>query len=423
MLRPRTCFLRLALASVLAVFLMATRIAAGENWPQFRGPSGTGHTDEKNLPVEWNADSITWKANLKGRGQSSPVVWGQRVFVTTATGDAGGVDRWVVCLDLKSGKQLWEVKASTTPGESLHKLNTWASPTCATDGERVMAFFGDGGLHCFSVEGEKLWSRDLGKFSGGWGTGASPIILGDLVIQNCDAEGAAYLLAVNKNTGEDVWRTPRRDTPTGGWSTPLPVDVDGRQELVLNGEFGVQGYDPTSGKDLWSCKSFNGRGTPMPVPAFGRLLVVNGKPGDMYAVRPGGQGDVTKTHMDWHARRTGGRDLGSPIVVGQWCLVVSMKGVGTLYHARDGKTAWTERLDGNFTSSPIATDKLVYVQSEEGQTLVIKPGAKFEIVARNKLGNPADEIFRASPAAVNGQLLLRSDRAVYCIGRPTAEAG
>lgn len=296
-------------------------------------------------------------------------------------------------------------------------MNMFASPTCATDGDVVVAFFGRGGLHCYDMDGKKAWSVDLGSFDGTWGTGASPVIVGDLVIQNCDASGVSSLVAFNKKSGAEQWRTERPDTPRGGWSTPLLIDTGERKELVLNGEFGIQAYDPATGKDLWFCKSFNGRGTPTPVYAHGLLYVVNGKPGDVYSVRPGGSGDVTKTRMVWHTPRTGGRDLPSPIVVGESLFVVNLQpGIGTIYDAMKGTQLTRSRLEGKFSASPIASDGLIYVLSESGETIVIRP-KDLEILARNSVGSSQDEVFRSSLAVSDGQIFCRSDRVLYCIGK------
>ena len=399
--------------------LLASALSAraDTNWPRFRGPLGTGHSTGGSLPTKWDAKSITWKVKLPGRGQSSPSIWGDRIFLTSASKTAAGaIERNVFCVDRTSGKILWKDTASSGPAERLHKMNMWATATCATDGECVLAFFGDGGMHCYTVEGKKVWSRELGKFAGAWGTAASPIILGDMVVQNCDAEGKSYLLAVDKKTGQDIWRTERRNLPKGGWSTPILIDTGRRKELVLNGEFGVQGYNPTTGEEYWFCKGFNGRGTPVPAVGHGLVFVVNGKPGDIYAVRPGGSGDVTKTRMAWHTKRGGGRDLPSPILVGDYVFTVSMSGIGACYDATSGKELWQERLGGKFSASPIVAGGLVYAQTEAGETLVIKPGKSYQLVARNSLGD-VDDVFRASPAASDGQLFLRSGNTLYCIGK------
>ena len=245
---------------LFATIAMAAEPTGTENWPRFRGPLGTGESAATGLPTQWN--SPVWQVDLPVRGHSSPVVWGERIFLTGWTGEGDSVARHIVCLDRKSGQLLWNEQVASGGGEQLHKMNSWATPSCVTDGERVVAFFGSGGLHCYSSDGKPMWSRQLGDFPGSWGVGASPIIVDDMVIQNCDAQGDSYLLAVDKATGAEVWRTPRREKPRGGWSTPIVIDTDSGRELVLNGEFGVEAYEPKSGRALWFCKGFNGRGTP-----------------------------------------------------------------------------------------------------------------------------------------------------------------
>jgi outer membrane protein assembly factor BamB len=395
-----------------------------DNWPRWRGPDGTGHTAETGIPVKWDAQAVVWKTPLKGQGQSSPIVWGERIFLTTAL--EKGRQRVVFCVDRRDGKVLWEQVAWKGEPEKSRPDNGWASATCCTDGERVVAFFGKGGLHCYDADGRHLWSRtDLGPFAGPWGTAASPVIVNDLVIQNCDAQKEAYLLAVNKQTGKTVWKTPRDMPQNGGWSTPVLVKVDGRQELVLNGETAVTGYDPASGKKLWWCKSFVGRGEPTPAPANGLVYVVSGLRGDMFAVRPGGSGDVTKTHMVWRAPRATGRDQPSPIVVGNCLLVSNMDGTVTGYDPAAGKELWKkERLSrsSRFYSSPIAAGGLVYYQNDAGETFVLKPGHKMELVAENSLG-VTDEVFRASLTPSEGQIFIRSDRTLYCIGQRKGAGG
>jgi outer membrane protein assembly factor BamB len=411
----RDCRFRHAV-SIGVWFLLALAAQGAEpTWPQWRGPDGNGHSanDSPGLPVEWDARAVVWKTPLKGKGQSSPILWGDRIFLTSALDS--GKKRLVLCVHRKDGAILWEKEAWSGTPEPSHPMNGWASATCATDGERVVAFFGKGGIHCYSVDGKPLWSRDLGPFPGPWGTSASPVIVGDLVIQNCDAQGEASLRALDKHTGKDVWTTPRTPPERGGWSTPVLVKVGDRQELVLNGEKAVTGYDPATGKQLWSCKSFAGRGEPTVAPGKGLVYVVNGIAGDVYAVKPGGTGDVTGTHMAWHTPRKGGRDQPSPILVGAYLLVANMAGITTCYEAASGKVLWTERLRGTYAAAPIAAGGLVYFLNESGETTVIEPGPKLKVVAQNAIGSN-DEVFRASLAPGAGVLFVRSDRALYCIG-------
>ena len=383
------------------------------NWPRFGGPEGNGRSVETTLPVMWNADAVAWKTPLKGAGQSSIVGWGDRLFVTS--GAPNGRTRWVFCLNRETGRILWEREVAVERPEVIHKMNTFASPSCVTDGERVIAFFGAGGLHCFDLDGQPQWSRDLGRFPGVWGVAASPIIEGDRVIQNCDAEGACSVVALNKKTGEPLWSTPRAEAERGGWSTPIVIEAGGRRELVLSGESGVNGYDPATGRELWFSRSPAGRGEPVPAFANGLLYVVCGLAGNTYALKPGGNGDVTTTRRVWEARRIGGRDQPGPAVVGDFVLIASMSGILTTYDATSGKIRFSERLGGAVAASPLIANGLVYFQMENGEVLVIKPGPSLEIVARNSLGSVREEIFRAALSPMHGRLYARSRSAVYCI--------
>lgn len=407
------------LASFILVAASSTRAQAETRWPRWRGPRGDGHSAETALPVTWDNDDVAWKVPLPGVGESSPIIWLDRIFLTAA--EEGGSRRSVLCLDRHDGRLVWKQTVNYSgPREELHKMNTFASPTCVTDGEVVVAFFGRAGLHAWSLDGKPLWSKDLGMFEGPWGVGASPVLVGDLVIQNGDSDRDAFLEAFDKQTGKSVWRVPRADHR--GWSTPVLLEVAGRKELILNGHEGVAAYDPATGQALWSCRGFNGRGEPTATPGEKLVYLVNGLPGDVYAVRPGGKGDVTSSHMAWHTPRKAGRDLPSPIVIGKHVMVVSLAGMAVCYDAENGHSLWQERLGGNFSASPIAAAGLAYFLSEDGSVVVVEPGPRLKQIARNQIAVEGDEVFRASLAPCEGQLFLRSDRALYCIGRHTEAA-
>lgn len=399
------------LPSIL-LFLSTSLIA--EEWTRFRGPAGTGVSQQKDVPTKWDASTLIWRIDLPGYGQSSPVHWDGKLFLTAATG--GGKHRHTLCIDKASGKLLWQQTVPSNSPEDVHKMNSHATPSCVTDGERVVSFFGPAGMHCYDLDGKKLWSRtDLGNFAGDWGIAGSPILLGDAIVQNCDSAGPSYLLAVDKKTGKTIWKTERNAKPKGGWSTPILIDTGARKELVLNGEFGVKGYDTGKGKELWFCKSFNGRGSPVPFYAHGLVYTVNGKPGDLYVVKPGGSGDVTKTRMAWHAKRKGGRDLPAPAVIGDQLLVTAMSGVTTAYDAKGGEAIWSDRIEGAFSGSPLIANGLYYIQNESGTTYVLRPGKALDVISQNPLPTKPDEIFRATLVPLGGQLFIRSSKALYCV--------
>lgn len=415
---------RLLFPTLAALFAFATiglstsGAQAEEPWTSWRGPHADGHSHETDLPVNWTPADVAWKAPLKGRGQSSPIFAGDRIFLTTGVND--GRERVILCLHRKDGRVLWEKTVWTGDPEPLHKMNTWASATCATDGERVYAFFGrGGGLFCYTVEGEKVWEKDLGRFESPWGAAASPVLASDLIIQNCDSDKDAYIIGIDKKTGAEVWRTPRETIR--GWSSPILLRVDDHDEIVVNGHFGPKGYDPATGKEIWYCKSFNGRGEPTVTPGpNGLLFVLNGLRGDAYALRRGGKGTITQSHMAWHTPRKTGRDLPSPIVVKNAMLAMEMNGgIVTAYNVDDGAEMWRERVSGNFSASPTAWRDLAFFVAESGETVAIDPVAASEtrIASRNTVGAADDEIFRAGVVPSEGQVFLRSDKALYCIGK------
>jgi outer membrane protein assembly factor BamB len=402
------------LPSILAICLSLCESAgAAESWSRFRGPAGTGHYSGPALPTKWGPENVLWRVEIKGEGHSSPCSWQQRIFLTSATDQAR--TRLVLALDSRDGRRLWEKTISCASPEKTHRLNSFATPTCATDGERIVAFFANAGIHCFNLDGKPLWSQSLGEFAGPWGIAASPVLVGDRVIQNCDAQGASFLAGLDAKTGKIVWRTPRTDKPMGGWSTPVTIRTGARTEVILNSQSGVDAYDPATGKPLWHCRGFGGRGEPAPDYAHGMLFVLNGNPGDVYAVRPGGSGEVSDTHRVWHTPRKRIRDVSSPIVVGKYLFAIDMKGLATTYDATSGAELWSQRIAGAFTASPVEASGLIYLNDEAGQTLVIRPGPKLDLLARNSLGDHSDELFRASLAPIDGRIYFRSSRALYCV--------
>lgn len=404
-------------AFILLAFVSAMpSLDAVEAWPQWRGPHGDGRVTDDTPPFTWSADTIAWKVSTPGLGQSSPVIWDDRIFLTSS--EKSGAERLIFALDRRDGKLVWKQTAWTGAPEPSHKMNGWASATCATDGERVYAFFGrGGGLFCYSRDGEKLWDLPLGEFPSPWGTAACPIVVGNLVLQNCDAESNAKLTGVDKLTGKIIWSTPRENQR--GWSTPLIVSFGGKTQAVLNGHSGTRCYDVDTGKELWFCPGFNGRGEPTITPDdAGIFFAVNGLAGDVYAIRNGGQGEVGKTHRLWHTPRKSGRDLPSPAIIGSHMLVMAMKGILTCYNTTTGAIEWEERVGGNYSASPVVADGKALFVAEDGEVIVIDPVATPHLVRRNTVNPAENEIFRASLAAHNGQWLLRSDRVLYCLGAP-----
>jgi outer membrane protein assembly factor BamB len=420
----------------------AKEITPAAYWPCWRGPSGQGYVTDTHVPLSWSeTQNLLWKTALPGEGNSTPVIWGERVFVTGAGN--GGRERYVVCLRTTDGKILWQQLAAqdTHPGKT-HDWNGYASPSCTTDGSRVYAFFGTPGLFCYDVEGQLLWHHRFGIFTSrperAWGTAASPFLYGDVVIQNCDNDGAdalpaghraeeaapAVLVALDKVTGKVRWTTPRDQGR--GFSTPVIIPTpQGQPELVLNSPRGVWAYDPQTGKELWHCnRPGEGQGQETsghfgePMPAFNHEIIfgASGRSGPFQAIRMGGVGDVTQTHVLWEVVRKGHRDVASPILWNDLLYVVDYKGILTCIDPKTGRTLYEERLGGQILASPVAVRGKLLFLLDSGVTVVVEPGRRFQVAGRNRLGSGGDRDFRASPAVADNRLFLRSPSTLYCVG-------
>ena len=443
MWRRLTCMASsLVLLSVCLVSARApeTRSVRGtdSHWAQWRGPSGQGYTDDARVPLTWSdKENLLWKTRLPGAGNSSPVVWSDRIFLTASSDN--GDERNVLCLRASDGKVLWDRLASKgVPSGNTHRWNGHASASCATDGKYVFAFFGTPGLFCYNFDGKLLWKHSFGVFTSkaGWGTAASPFLFEDLVIQNCDNDGAAglpkgtdkaaapmALVALEKATGKVRWRTPRNQGR--GFSTPRLVKTpSGRVDLVLNGPLGVWGYDPRSGKEVWHCDRTDPAdkarfGEPMPVADATTLYAPSGRPGPFQAIRLGGTGDITKTHLVWQVRRGRHRDVSSQLLWGGLLYAADSKGVLTCHDTKTGAVVFEKSFGVRKKSvaSPVAVSgKLLFVL-DDGETVVLEPGRTLKVVARNRLGDGKELDFNASPAVADGKLYLRSQSHLYCIGK------
>jgi outer membrane protein assembly factor BamB len=414
--------------------LTCTSIAAAD-WYQWRGPSGQGHVTDAKVPLVWSdTKNILWKTPLPGAGNSSPIIAGERLFLTAAS--KNGDERCVLCINTVDGKLLWQQTASkgVDPGRS-HAWNGYASASCATDGNHVFAFFGTPGLFCYDLEGKLIWKQSFGIFTtdSGWGTAASPFVFEDLVIQNCDNSGAAALpagakgqsaapmalIALNKQTGKEVWRAERNQGK--GWGTPLLIpSPKGRTELVLNGPHGVWAYEPRTGKEIWHCERHKGDekalfGEGMPVFDAEKMIILSGRPGPMLAVRLGGSGNVTKTNILWDVLRKTARDVGSPVLWKDLVYIGDRQGYLSAHDAKTGDMLFKERISSQcFSASPVAVQDKILFLAEDGLTLVLEPGREFKVVGKNQLTDGT--AFRASPAVVNGRMYIRSQSHLYCIG-------
>ena len=372
-------------------------LADAENWPQFRGWNGAGISEEKNLPIHWSAqDNVYWKAELPGPGHSSPCIWGDKIFLTAFRPEGGPPkisDEWVpepkgeliaLALSTRTGKVLWQRKIPVKI-EQVHVFNSPASPTPITDGKRVYFYFGSYGLLCYDLEGNKIWDLPLGPSGNDHGGSSSPILYKDSLIMNSDNDEDPFLLAIHKKTGKPKWRTSRSSFDRS-FATPMLWQVNGKTEVVVSGSYRVKGYDPDTGEEIWTCRGMTRWAVPIPVAAHGLLFATSGLGGNVFlAIQPGGRGDITDTHLAWQRAKT-------------------------------GQVAWQKRLPagGDYYASILAADGKIYTLSEEGKVCVLEAGSKFNLLSVNDVG----ERCMATPAISNGQIFIRSDETLYCIGKP-----
>ena len=394
---------------------------AEDHWPSFRGPTGQSLVFDERMPREWSAeDGILWQTPLPGRGNSSPVIWGQKIFITAEGGDEttsednpAGPARLLLCYDRATGDLLWEHAAPPAKElETLYWKNSFASSTVVTDGERVIAFLGNGGLLCCDLEGERLWHQDLGTFPTMHGPGSTPVLYENLVILVQDqTKGESLFAAYDKETGEQRWRHERPGDPC--WSTPVLLRIGDRDELLFNGSHVVVSYDPATGEELWRVDGSSRESIPMIVSGGGLLYSVSGRNGPIIAIRPGGNGDVTDSHIVWQVPR-GGPHVPTPAYHDGRLYIISDTGVMDCRDAITGETLWQERLPGRFSMSPLIVGDELLLFSESGTSYLLKSSPQFELLAENEL----DETVLATPAILDGRIYVRTDEHLLCIGNP-----
>ena len=404
-----------------------------ENWPGWRGPRGDGTSLEKNIPTNWSSDdNIAWKVEIPGTGHASPIVWEDRVFVVSCLLDSQ--ERVLLCLDRVSGKTIWQKTVLVSPLETKHNLNSYASGTPVTDGELIYVSFlqvgdrtvparnasnnrpitpGEMVVVAYDFDGNQKWLVKAGEFVSVHGFCSSPILFEDLLIVNGDHDGDSYIVALNKKDGKEVWRVAR-ENKTRSYVTPIIREYDGRTQMILSGSKCVTSYDPRDGKLHWKIDG--------PTEQFVASMVDNGKyvfltagfpEKHILAIRPDGHGNVTDTHIVWRGKSNCSY-VPSPIIVGDYFLVASDEGVVSCYNAETGERLWFERMGNHYSGSVVTVGGLAYFLSDEGETKVIRPGPELEIVAENKLG----EHCFTSPAISQGQIFIRGEKHLYCIGKP-----
>ncbi len=381
------------------------------HWPCFRGPTGQGIALEPEFPLTWSkTENIIWSAELSGRGNSSPVIWGDRIFLTSASKD--GRTRELFCYSRARGELMWE-RAAPIPAkiERIIRKNSYASSTVVTDGERVIAFFGNSGFVCYSMDGDPQWTRYVGDFTIMHGPGTSPVLYGDKLIFIQDQNrGDSVFLALDKHTGQTLWQHARKQVM--GWSNPVVVRVADHDELIYNGSFQVAGYHPDTGERIWTLDGPTKEAVPMIVAGGGLIYSASGRNGTILALRPGGRGDVTKTHLAWLHER-GGPHVPSPVYYQGRLYLVSDTGVVMCLNATNGVTVWQERLRGRFSMSPIVAGDKLLLTNEKGLTYVLQAGDQLTVLAQNDL---ADETL-ATPAVLGGRIYLRTASRLFCIGK------
>jgi hypothetical protein len=409
----------------MAVVLCGPTIGAAraEDWAQFRGPGGHGRSTTSG-PVAWSRDeNIVWKAELPGAGASTPIVVGDRIFLTSYSGYAvpkeepGDLDqlvRHLLCVDLKTGKLLWDKQVEARlPEPERIRDHGYAANSVVADPQRVFAFFGKSGVFAFDHSGRQLWRAEVGDGTNGWGTAASPVLFGNVVIVNASVESQS-LVALDQKTGKEVWRAKgMRES----WSTPLLIPVDDETELVVPVFEKILGFDPQTGKQLWSCNTdIRWYMVPSLVAHDGVVYCVGGRSGGALAVRAGGRGDVTDSHRLWTGRK--GSNVSSP-VYHDGHLYWAHEATGVVYcaEAKSGEIVYEQRLEraGQIYASALLADGKVYYLTRDGRTFVVAATPDYELVGVNELRDGFT--FNASPAIAAGQLLIRSDRFLYCIGQ------
>jgi hypothetical protein len=422
-MRNLSCLLMVSVGLVAALVSapQEVRIVAAEGegakyWPQWRGPSAQGHVAEAKYSDTWSPSSgFQWKAAVPGRGNSSPVVWGDRLFLTTAHDNGRRLS--MLAFSRSDGRVLWETVIPQDSVEGVHAKNGYASATPATDGQRIYASFGRHGLVAIDMNGKILWHRKFGVIDNYHGPAGSPVLYRDRIFlyqdQNPTASQTAFVAAFDKATGRTLWQTPRIETV--GWGTPVVIDAGDHDELIVSGQRRVAAYNPDTGRELWTVRGMTFEVIPTPVVGHGLVFASSGRAGPTFAIRPGGAGDVTQTHVAWSTPK-GSPFVPSGIVVGDLLYLVNdMQSILTVYEAKTGVLAYQGRLGvaqrEGFSASPVAVNGKVFFTNDEGQTFVVQAGREFKLLHVNDLGART----LASPALVDGTWYWRSDGQLVAI--------
>ncbi len=434
---------------LIGTTIVTTSFGGDTNWPAFRGANAAGVADGFVTPVTWNVDTsenVRFRIKTPGLGLSSPIVWGDHVFMTTAIsakddpelkvglyGNIAPVEDdtehawWLLCYDKCTGNEVWRKPGPVgVPRIRRHTKASHANSTPATDGRHIVTFFGSEGLYCYDMKGEHVWHNDLGMLDAGyfrvpaaqWGFGSSPIIHNDMVIVQCDVQKDSFIAAYNVENGEEIWRTPRTEVPT--WSSPTVVHVAGKAQVVANGWKHIGAYDATTGAPVWWMRGGGDIPVPTPVVAYDLVYIMNAHaaPPPVWAVRTSAKGDITlpggAEHIAWH-HASGGSYMQTPLAYGGHLYSAKGNGVLSCYDARSGAVRYRQRIDQErsvaITASPVAGDGKIYYATEFGWVYVIKAGPTFELLASNNLGDPV----LATPAISAGTVYFRTQRHLFAV--------
>ena len=429
----------------LVAWTVFASTALGDNWPQWRGSDGNGITSESDLPTTWDKNTnVAWRVELPEPGNSSPVIWGDRVFLTQPVSKTK--QRSLLCIRKSDGKQLWQKSVAYEQDEASHKTNPFCSPSPATDGERVIVWFGSAGVVCYDMDGNEQWTVDLGPLQHMWGYGTSPLIHEDLCILNFGPGANEALVALNKKTGEEVWRVkplpvdeeldwsgpendgnvdPARDQSEldkklrGSWATPVIEKVGDQSQLIVAHPRRISGYEPASGKLLWTCGGLAPLAYASPMSSGDNVLALGGYFGASIAVSADGAGDVTSTKRLWHKQRETTNWLGTGVVRDGHLYICDMNGVAHCFDFASGELQWKKRLPGLgsggacWSSLTMASEGVIYLMTQKGDVFVFQASPEgYEAIARNRM----EESSNSTVAVSDGKLFIRTFDALWCIG-------
>ena len=389
--------------------------AVADNWPAWRGPTSQGYCDEKNVPLTWSdKQNVVWRIDLADHGNSTPIIWKDRVFLTQA--NKGGTVRSLICLDRKDGKRLWKKDVEYKEAEKAWNPTWYCNASPTTDGERVVVCHGSAGVFCYDFTGKELWSRtDLGKWEHAYGNSASPVLYSDTVIQWCgpnEKAGRNFLIAMNKATGKTEWEHDEKD---GSWATPVVVKADGKDQLVFGTGPFLKSFDPKSGKELWKCDGLQSYVYTSALVANGVAVGMSGYGKSSMAVKLGGTGDISKDRL-WRHEKPANQRVGSGVIVGEHVYIVDDDGSPRCYELTTGKNLWADevKLKGPTWGSMVCAEGRLYILMRDATTVVLAAKPKFEILATNKLA-PGEQT-NSSVAISDGQIFIRTSKHLWCIG-------